>query len=142
VTSSHRQILNPAPPWTRLDLGLVAILVVAAGALRFIGLNEGLWYDEIETLLKFIPLTAGEIFGNYQSRNNHIFYSLLAHYSVGWFSESAWALRLPAALFGVATIPATYYLGRQLAPRHEALLASALLTASYHHVWFSQNARG
>ena len=26
--------------------------------------------------------------------------------------------------------------------RREALLASALLTVSYHHVWFSQNARG
>jgi uncharacterized membrane protein len=42
----------------------------------------------------------------------------------------------------VATIPALYALGRRLVARREALLACALLAVSYHHVWFSQNARG
>jgi uncharacterized membrane protein len=121
---------------------LVAILMVAGLVLRIPGLNEGLWFDEILTLLKYVPLPAAEIIGNYQSRNNHILYSLVAHYSVAWFGESAWSLRLPAVLFGVATIPAAYYLGRQLASRNEAFLASAFLVVSYHHVWFSQNARG
>jgi 4-amino-4-deoxy-L-arabinose transferase-like glycosyltransferase len=45
-------------------------------------------------------------------------------------------------LFGLACIPALYALGRQVSTRREALLACALLTVSYHHVWFSQNARG
>jgi mannosyltransferase len=142
VTLSPHQNLHPAPPWTRKDLALVAILIIAGGAIRIIGLNEGLWFDEISTLLKYARLPVGEIIENYQTRNNHILYSLLAHYSVAWFGESAWSLRLPAALLGVATIPATYYLGRQLASRNEAFLVSAFLAVSYHHVWFSQNARG
>jgi len=67
---------------------------------------------------------------------------LIAHHSVAWFGESAWSLRLPAALFGIATIPAAYYLGRQLASRNEAFLVGAFLAFNYHHVWFSQNGRG
>src|SRR5262252_2989241 len=41
--------------------------------------------------------------------------------------------RQPSALF---------LLGRKIASDVEALLACALMTVSYHHIWFSQNARG
>ena len=49
---------------------------------------------------------------------------------------------MPALVFAVCTIPALYHLGRQITSRQEALLASVFLVGSYHHVWFSQNARG
>ena len=39
-------------------------------------------------------------------------------------------------------MPALYILGRTVAGQREAVLAAALLAVSYHHVWFSQNARG
>jgi hypothetical protein len=58
------------------------------------------------------------------------------------FGESAAVARLPALLFGVAGLFALHRLGRWLAPEREALLATALLAVSYHHVWFSQSARG
>ncbi|MFN8574376.1 MAG: glycosyltransferase family 39 protein [Gemmatimonadaceae bacterium] len=74
--------------------------------------------------------------------NKHPLYSLLAHVSLTAFGESAWSVRLPAMLLGVATIPALYALGVRITSRAEALAASALLALSYHHVWFSQNARG
>ena len=45
-------------------------------------------------------------------------------------------------LFGLASILALYLFGRQVTSASESLLAAALLTFSYHHVWFSQNARG
>ena len=134
--------INPDPSWTHRDLVLVATLMLTGLVLRVIGLNEGMWSDEIATLVDYIRLPALEIIGNYESLNNHVFYSLLAHFSVGWFGESAWSVRLPALLFGVATIPAAYYLGRQITARREAFLACAFLAVSYHHVWFSQDARG
>ena len=105
-------------------MALVAILLAIALVLRIIGLNEGLWYDEIATLVHHVRLPAREIIGHY-NLNNHILYSLLAHFSIGWFGESAWSIRLPAVVFGVVTIPAAYYLGRQLASRYEAFLATA-----------------
>jgi hypothetical protein len=45
-------------------------------------------------------------------------------------------------LFGIAAIPMLYYLGAAVTSRVEAGAAAAILTVSYHHVWFSQNARG
>ena len=128
--------------WTRLDLYLVLALLAVSTAFRTAGLNEGLWYDEIQTLVEYVRLPAGEILANYDTANNHILYSLLAHNAVAMFGESAWALRLPAALLGVLSIPIIYAFGRQIAPRSEAFLAAAFLSVSYHHVWFSQNARG
>jgi len=128
--------------WTRSDLLIVAALVFVGLALRSPGLNAGLWYDEIATLVNFVRLPAPEIISRFDSLNNHVFYSLCAHLSVHWLGESAWALRLPALLFGTASLPVLYILGRQITERRESLLAAVFLATSYHHVWFSQNARG
>src|SRR5205823_3032592 len=62
--------------------------------------------------------------------------------SVNTFGEHPWTLRLPALFFGVASIWALFLLGRRLLGTREALLACGLMTLSYHHIWFSQNARG
>ena len=69
-------------------------------------------------------------------------YSLLAHGSMRIFGEQPWALRLPALIFGAGSIWALFLLARHLFGETEALLACALMTVSYHRIWFSQNARG
>lgn len=74
--------------------------------------------------------------------NNHMLFSLLAQASIGLFGDSAWALRLPAVLFGIASIPAVWWLSSLLVGRRQSLYAALLLTVSYHHVFFSQSARG
>ncbi|MCC7353733.1 MAG: glycosyltransferase family 39 protein, partial [Anaerolineae bacterium] len=129
---SHRK-LGP------LILG--AILLVAF-ALRLYGLNAGLWYDEILTSINYARMSFFQIITTYDSQNQHFLFSLLARASILIFGESAWALRLPAVIFGVASIWALYLLGREIGSETEALLSAALLTFSYHHIWFSQNARG
>jgi len=133
--------LNPAPRCNRTDFMLLAGLSLLALLVRLPGLDRGLWVDEILSWLNNIRLPAGEIMRNF-SLNNHILYSLCAHFSTAWFGESVWALRLPAVVFGVGMVPAIYYLGRQLAPRSEAFLAALFLTLNYQFVWFSQSARG
>jgi mannosyltransferase len=120
---------------------LFSLLFVAA-ALRFYRLNEGLWLDEIITDVNYAHLSFLTNITTFDSENQHFLYSLLAHLSFLVFGESNWALRLPAVLFGIASLAALFLLGRELSNDAEALLAVALLTFSYHHVWFSQNARG
>ena len=110
--------------------------------LRLHALDSGLWHDEILTYVSYARLPFGEIVSTYRDQNQHFLYTLLAHASIVIFGDSAWSLRLPAALFGTASIWALYVFGRQVASEREALLAAGLLTFSYHHVWFSQNARG
>src|SRR5262249_32005312 len=87
-------------------------------------------------------LPIGQIITSYDAQNQHFLYSVLAHVSFLIFGENGWSLRLPAVLFGTGSIWALYLLGREVANTREALLSAALLTFSYHHIWFSQNARG
>ena len=117
-------------------------LLLAGAVLRSVGLNSGLWFDEIRTLLGYARIPLGQILATYDSQNQHVLYSLMAHSTVSTFGGAAWALRLPAVLFGVASLGAVYWFGTRVTSRREAILATALLTVSYHHVWFSQNARG
>ena len=129
---------------TRLDrreLVVLGALLLIATALRINALGAGLWHDEIATLISNVrpPLVA--VLTSFESQNNHPLYSILAKLTTTLFGESTFALRLPAVLFGVGSIAALYWLGVQLNRSREALLAAALLTVAYHHVWFSQNAR-
>ena len=132
---------NPVPQLNRPDLILIACISLIGLAVRLPYINQGLWIDEIKTLVHFARAPVLEILSKFDM-NNHVLYSLCAHFSISWLGESAWTLRLPALLFGVGAISATYYLGRQLASRSEATLAALFMTLNYHFVWFSQNARG
>lgn len=129
-TAEHRQ-------W----LVLVGISGVAL-ALRLWALDSCLWFDEVLTLVDFVRRPFGQVVTSFPSQNQHMLFSVLAHWSIGVFGENAWALRLPSVAFGVASVWALFLLGRSVLGVREALLACALMTASYHHVWFSQNARG
>ncbi len=117
---------------------LVAIAVIV----RVIGLNGGLWVDEVYSLVRSFREPMGTILTEYWGDNHHPFYAVLAHISRAVFGESAWSIRLPAMLFGVAAVPMLWRLGERVASRREAIMAALLLAVSYHHVWFSQNARG
>src|SRR5262245_62590525 len=122
------------------------VLLTAVGALalvlRVIALDSQLWLDEMFTARLIREHAPAELFTVYGNDTNHVLYTALAGLSVSWFGEHAWSVRLPALLFGVASVPATYLLGSLVASRWEGIVAAMLLAVSYHHVWFSQNARG
>jgi 4-amino-4-deoxy-L-arabinose transferase-like glycosyltransferase len=134
--------LPPERPVGRQEAALLVAVLAAGLALRLHGLGAGLWYDEILTFAKFARMPFGEIVSTYDSQNNHFLYSLAAHLSFLLLGENASAVRLPAVLFGVGSIAALWLLARRVTGARESLLACALLTFSYHHIWFSQNARG
>ncbi len=125
------------PVW----FGLAGLSVIGLG-LRLWHLNTDLWFDELLTLLNYLRLPLGDIVTSLPDQNNHLLFSVLSYASVSLFGESAWAVRLPSVLFGVLSLWALFLLGRRIIGSREALLACALMTLSYHHIWFSQNARG
>lgn len=120
----------------------IAAIMALALALRAYKLDASLWFDEVETLVSYVRLPTGTLVTTYENLNNHMLHSLLAQLSVGLFGESAWSLRLPAMLFGVASIWALWRLAHEIVSPWEARFAALLMAVSYHHVWFSQNARG
>lgn len=153
VGARHRQGAQPvrpakaddAPGRPRSDArvwAVLAVLTVVALALRLWRLDSCLWFDEVLTLVDFVRMPVGQILTTFPSQNQHLLFSVLAHASITTLGESAWTLRLPSVLFGVASLWALFFLGRRIVGVREALFACALMTVSYHHVWFSENARG
>ena len=105
-------------------------------------LDSDLWIDEIGSFQYAMSVTVGELFRTYSSPNQHLMNSLLERLSVAAFGEHDWAIRLPAAVFGIATVPAMYWLARPIMRGWQSLAVAFLTAVSYHHIWFSQNARG
>ncbi|MBI1746351.1 MAG: glycosyltransferase family 39 protein [Acidobacteria bacterium] len=138
--------LFPAPADSRLSRVVATRwllgLLMAGTILRLINLNNDLWLDEIGSLIGYMRYPFGQIVCSYSSANQHLLYSLLAHAGLRLFGETPVAIRLPAVLFGVAGLWSVYRLARLTESRTDALFVVALMTVSYHHVFFSQNARG
>ena len=126
----------------RLEWILLGAILLVGLAARMYRLDASLWYDEIVTLVDFVRLPTRELIATFNSSNNHMFYSLQAQAAIAIFLESAWALRLPAALFGLGSLVVLWMIARRAVGPIQALVTVLLLAISYHHVWFSQNARG
>ncbi len=124
------------------EFGRAGGLTALAVLLRIPNLNSCMWLDEVLTMVRFARPSVSQILTSFPDQNQHMLYSLLAHASIRMFGEQPWALRLPSVGFGIASIWALFLVGRRLIGEKEALFACALMTVSYHHIWFSQNARG
>lgn len=120
-------------------LGLITVL---GAGLRIYDLNSDLWLDEITTLLGYRDMSFFHVLTAYVSSNNHLLNTVLIKASVALFGPEEWSIRLPAVLFGIGSVPALYFLARIALSRRDSLLASFMLAVSYHHIFFSQNARG
>ncbi len=150
VPLNQAQLLA-APTWSvardgltaRVALALLAGITLLALALRLVNLNSDLWLDEISTVVVYGPMSLLEVIGGYINFNNHLLNTLLVKLSIGLFGETEWAVRLPVALLGTATMPVIYWITRQMGFSRWVCLGIALVVAvSYHHIFFSQNARG
>lgn len=120
----------------------VLVLTLIAVVTRVPALDSGLWWDELRTLIDSVRPPLYSIITVFPGDNQHTLYSVLARGCILLFGEHPWSLRLPAVLAGVAMVPLLYLVAREFTERLEAMLAALLLAVSYHHVWFSQSARG
>lgn len=125
-----------AAGWTLAGVTALAL------ALRLYQASADLWLDEISPIVDYGPLPVLQVIGSYLRSNNHLLNTLLIKLAIAAFGEQEWAVRLPAIFFGVASVPALYWCARLALSRRASLGASLLLAVSYHHVFFSQNARG
>lgn len=121
---------------------MLAAITLLAIALRLYRLDTDLWIDEIGSFQYAMSVTAGELLRTFSSPNQHLLNSLLERVSVGLLGEHDWTVRLPAVVFGIATVPAMYWLARPVMKGWRSLAVAFLTAVSYHHIWFSQNARG
>ena len=121
---------------------LIAAVTVLAFILRMLRLNSELWLDEIVTVSFYSPMPILHVITGFVSANNHLLFTVLMKLSIAFFGEQEWAIRLPSAIFGALTIPLFYWVSRLMFGQRSSLFAALLLAVSYHHIFYSQNARG
>jgi hypothetical protein len=131
-----------APLSDRRTRTIVAALVGVGALLRLINVNAELWFDEIVTVINFVHRPFAAVVSSYGLANNHVMNSVLTNAVGTWLGTSPWLLRLPAVLFGIAGVAAFWFTASALWPRTPALVGTGLFAVSYHHVYYSQNARG
>lgn len=112
-----------------------------AAVLRLFHLGtQSLWVDEAFTWTSAglgTPIHWSDLVDNVHGP----LYSLLLHAFCGLAGDSEWALRLPSALFGVATVPAMAWLAAEWLGPAAAVPAAWLAATSPFLVWYSQEAR-
>lgn len=128
---------------------LVLFAAILLGfALRMINLEgRSIWYDEAFAILfsekSFAAMwhgTVTSVQGGAADVHPLFYYSLL-HYWIGLAGDAALAARLLSILFGVATIPVIFRLGRELFGEQVGVASAVFLSAAPFHVAYSQEAR-
>ena len=127
---------------SRLHLGALGLVTVAAVLVRLEFLFQPMRYDESVTFVHYASRPWYIALTTYTAPNNHVFHSELAQLTTAVFGGAPWAVRLPAFMAGILLVPATYVAGRALYGKHAALIAAALVAASSVLIEYSTNARG
>lgn len=127
---------------SRKEALFVALVTGLGAALRFYALGEQpLWLDEATTAHYAESGLVGSIFA--EPPNPPLFY-VLEYFVVRRLGATEWALRLPAAVFGVLAVPAAWAVARRLfpQPRITAATTAAVAAVSPFLIYLSQEARG
>lgn len=128
---------------SRRDLLLLAFFTCAGAALRLLHLGaKSLWLDEPLTVA--IARLSWPSFAHVWRYGEAAYQGLYFLLMRGWLSvgqSEAW-IRLPSALFAIASIPMVYLVARKLMNQQAALASSAVLAFSPTSVYYSQEARG
>ena len=119
---------------------LLVILVLGL-VLRLVNLDQSLWLDEA-TSIKAAGFSYSEILTRFSPGDFHPpFYYLLLKFWISFFGESEIAARMLSVLFGVATLPFVFDIGRRMFDRRVGLFGALLLATSGLHIYYSQEAR-
>jgi mannosyltransferase len=123
-----------------LLLGGIAAVGVAV---RFASLGlQSYHHDEVITVMRVIPGSFTDMLHRVRtSESNPPLYYALAW---GWakaFGSGEFGIRSLSALFGAATVPVGYLVGKQLVDRRVGLILAALIAVNPMLIWYSQEAR-
>ena len=126
-------------PSGRKELFILALITAIAVCLRLFKLTGyGFQYEEIYSFV-FPDLFRYSL--NFSSAQPTYLYNFFMHYLQAWTSNE-WVLRMPSVLWGAASVPCVYLLGKKVSGDGlSGLFAAFLLAVSPFHVYFSQELR-
>lgn len=139
LRGSLRRELASFPGVAWVSLALVTIL---GAAVRIRYVFEPLRYDEAFTYCTYAARPMRAFLQDYSWPNNHLFHTILVHASTRLFGPEPWAIRLPALVAGILTIPVAGLLFGRMFNVLAGVLAAAFVAASTILIEYSVNARG
>jgi hypothetical protein len=121
----------------------LAALIVLAAALRLATLDQqSFWYDEAYTPVHVLHTSlSATLRAMVHSENSPPLWYVIEWVDYRVLGSGEFALRLPSALAGIATVPVAWAIGQELAGRRAAVIAGALVAVNPLFVWYSQEAR-
>jgi hypothetical protein len=121
----------------------LAALIVLAAALRLSTLDlQSFWYDEAYTPVHVLHASLWSTLRSMvHSENSPPLWYVIEWADFRLLGRGEFALRLPSALAGIATVPVAWAIGRELAGRPAAIATAALVAVNPLFVWYSQEAR-
>ncbi len=127
------------PAWTRRDAAFLFVLLLAA-FVRSIGLNRGLWLDEIANVGVLTRPAIAALFNvEITTGRSPLFFALYRPWLI-LAGDSAVAARWPALLAGVLGVALIWRVGRAWAGPRAGSAAALLLALNPLHIWYSQEA--
>ncbi len=121
---------------------LVAALLATALGLRLWGLGlQSLWYDELFSLVHARMAPGAMLHALAVDGTNLPAYPLFLKGWIALFGSSEWALRLPSALLGAASVYLTWRLGQRIFTTQAGWIAALFVTVSALHIYYAQEAR-
>ena len=117
----------------------ILLLVLLGIELRVAVSNVPLWYDEGHSILvaiKSFPFGIDEFLFTKDFQHTP-FYFYFLHFWLKIFGTNEIILRMSSAIFGVATIPLTYVVGKKLYDKNVGIIAALLVTVSPLLVYYS-----
>jgi mannosyltransferase len=118
---------------------IASALLILGGALRFYRLSgRSLWLDEILVW----DFSGGTSIGAVVRRLSAVPSLMPLHFVISWiirrFGDSEIWLRLVPAVAGTLSVPAMFFLARDLFGRRTAVLAALLVAVAPFLIWYSQ----
>lgn len=128
--------LEEFAPW------LAIIITLIGGLLRVLLLgSKTMWLDETFSVW-LANQSVGDLLHWIVKIDQHPpLYYLLLHYWVAYRGDTASSVRLLSALFGTATIPLIYLIGKRMSGAVVGLVAALLLALSPFNLYFAQETR-
>ena len=123
-------------PW------FVAFITLVGGGLRVLLLaKNGLWLDEAFSVWLVNHRVADMLEWIIRIDSHPPLYYLLLHSWVALKGDTPYYTRLLSALFGIATIPVIYLIGKRMSGAMVGLSAAVLLAFSTFNIFYAQEAR-
>lgn len=121
---------------------ILAALTAVGGFLRFYRLDfQGLWYDELHSIIPTRPAASVSSIINYCKGDQPPAFFLYLHFFFKAFGYSEYVGRAAAALIGIASIPTMYFLGKECKNNSVGIVAALFITINYFSIYYSQELR-